>query len=177
MTGLANRLHFYDALSRALERGGRAGQTTGVVLADMDGFKAVNDTLGHNAGDQMIVEFGAVLRRMVLGSDVVGRLGGDEFAIVLHNIGDTANAEAVVGRIVAEMQHPVTVGGTSATMRASFGIAVCQPGGASADELMHRADLAMYQAKHRGATDWACYVSGMSQHQRGTDLGHLSASS
>jgi diguanylate cyclase (GGDEF)-like protein len=166
LTGLANRLQLYEAIDRAMSRAHRSGQAIAVVLADMNGFKAVNDTLGHKAGDQLLVQFATVLRRCVLGSDLVCRLGGDEFALVLHDIQDATNAEAVVERILADMQHPVDLGGTPVQMRASFGIAVCQPGQLGADELLHRADLAMYRAKRAGTGGLARYHPTMADERQ-----------
>jgi diguanylate cyclase (GGDEF)-like protein len=147
LTGLANRTRLHQALSLALARGARAGHTTGVLLADLNGFKQINDTLGHEAGDKLLVAFGEMLRRSILGADVAGRLGGDEFAVVLHNIGSPANAEAVVRRIIEEAATPVMVGDTVLQIRGSVGIALGGPGEVGLDELIHRADVAMYQAK------------------------------
>jgi diguanylate cyclase (GGDEF)-like protein len=144
-------------MHRAATRAERTGRAFAVVLVDMNGLKAVNDTMGHKAGDQLLVEFAAVLRRCVLGSDVVGRLGGDEFALVLQDITNAAGAEAVVRRVLAEMQHSVPLADTLVTLRASFGIAVCRPGETEPDELLHRADLAMYQAKRADSGGFACY--------------------
>src|SRR5688572_6121946 len=96
LTGLVNRVGLHDGLSLALARGARSGETTAVLLADLDGFKTVNDSLGHEAGDLLLVAFARALRRSVLGSDVVGRLGGDEFAVVLSNVGGRDNADAVI---------------------------------------------------------------------------------
>ena len=147
LTGLANRTRLHQALSLALARGVRAGHTTGVLLTDLNGFKQINDTLGHEAGDKLLVAFGEMLRRSILGADVAGRLGGDEFAVVLHNIGTPANAEAVVRRILDEAAAPVMVGDTVLQIRGSIGIALSGPGELGLDELVHRADVAMYQAK------------------------------
>jgi diguanylate cyclase (GGDEF)-like protein len=147
LTGLANRVQLQDALTLALARGQRSGTTTGVLLADLDGFKAVNDTLGHHAGDLLLVEFGQMLQRSVLGVDIAGRLGGDEFAVVLHDIVTVANAEAVVRRILSEAERPVMVGDVVLHVKPSIGIALCRPGEMDADELLHRADQAMYEAK------------------------------
>jgi diguanylate cyclase (GGDEF)-like protein len=161
LTGLANRPQLYDRLTRALERAEHAGQSTAVVFADMDGFKRVNDTLGHKAGDQMLMAFATLLRRGVFGSDLVARVGGDEFAIVLHDIGKVGNAETVVRRILSEMAQPVTVEDRPVLLRASFGFALCGPGEAAVDDLLHRADLAMYRAKRDRDTGWACYDPSM----------------
>lgn len=161
LTGLANRAQLYDTLARSLERANHTGRITAVILADMNGFKQVNDTLGHQAGDQMLVAFAEVLRRAVLGSDVVARRGGDEFAIVLHDIGEIANAEAVLRRIRTGMEQPVVLAGRSMTLRASFGLALGGPGQSDVDDLLHRADLAMYEAKRTNNLDWVRYEPGM----------------
>jgi len=161
LTGLANRAQMYDTVTRALEWDRQTGQSTAVVLADMNGFKQINDTLGHQAGDQMLMAFASVLRRCVLGADLVARLGGDEFAIVLHDIGEIGNAEAVLRRILAEMRQPVSVADRTVPLRASFGIALCRPGEADIDTLLHRADLAMYQTKRSGTVGWSCYHPAM----------------
>jgi diguanylate cyclase (GGDEF)-like protein len=147
LTGLANRVRLHQTLSLALARGARSGQTTGVLLTDLNGFKQINDTLGHEAGDKLLVAFGEVLRRSILGSDVAGRLGGDEFAVILHDIGTPGNAEVVVRRILHEAAQPVLVGDTPMQVRGSIGIALAGPGELSVDELISHADIAMYQAK------------------------------
>jgi diguanylate cyclase (GGDEF)-like protein len=162
LTGLANRSRLRDLLVQGLERDGRAGHTTAVLLVDMNGFKQVNDTRGHKAGDQLLAGFARILRDAILGADVAGRLGGDEFAILLHDIGGEANAEAVAGRIAAAAQEPIAVDGEPIRASASIGIALSGPGQFTADELIHRADVAMYHAKRRGGeTRWACFAETM----------------
>ena len=156
LTGLVNRRQLYDRLRLAVSRNGRGGKTIAAVLIDMNGFKQVNDTLGHEAGDQLLVAFGRILRASVLGTDVVGRLGGDEFAIVLHDIAATDNAIAVVRRIMTAMEEPVEVGAVAVQPQASFGIALGRPG-EDADALLHRADLAMYRAKENKVTGYAVH--------------------
>ena len=128
LTGLVNRRHLYDRLRLAIGRRGRGGRTIAAVLIDMNGFKQVNDTMGHEAGDQLLIAFGRILRASVLGTDVVGRLGGDEFAIVLHDIATTDHAIAVVHRIMTAMEEPVVVGSVAVQPQASFGIALARPG-------------------------------------------------
>jgi diguanylate cyclase (GGDEF)-like protein len=159
LTGLANRTRLHQSLSLALARGARSGHTTAVLLTDLNGFKQINDTLGHEAGDKLLVAFGEVLCRSILGADVAGRLGGDEFAVVLHNIGTPANAEAVVRRIIQEADIPVMVGDTVLQIRGSIGIAIGGPGEVGLDELIHRADVAMYQAKANSRkTGTSCFA-------------------
>ncbi|WP_327006599.1 EAL domain-containing protein [Dactylosporangium sp. NBC_01737] len=158
LTGLANRSRVHEVLARALARGERSGRSTAVLLIDMNGFKQVNDSLGHEAGDRLLVEFGEMMRRSVLGGDLVGRLGGDEFAVVLHDIGRVDHAVAVAKRIVLATQQPIPFGDQTLRASASIGVAVGGPGECTTDELLHRADLAMYQAKRRtGGTRWHCW--------------------
>jgi diguanylate cyclase (GGDEF)-like protein len=147
LTGLVNRVALHEGLSIALARGARSGEATAVLLADLDGFKAVNDTLGHEAGDRLLVAFGDALRRSVLGSDVVGRLGGDEFAVVLSNVGTRDNADAVVRRLYKDLEQPVMIGDVVVQIRVSVGVALCSPGELTLDQLMHNADLNMYEMK------------------------------
>ncbi|MET7421411.1 bifunctional diguanylate cyclase/phosphodiesterase [Dactylosporangium sp. NPDC005555] len=162
LTGLANRSRVHEVLGRALAHGRRSGHSTAVLLLDMDGLKQVNDALGHEAGDRLLVEFGEMMRRGVLGGDLVGRLGGDEFAVVLHDIGKVDHAVAVARRIAAATEQPIAFGGQRLRASASVGIAIAGPGECTTDELLHRADLAMHQAKRRtGGTRWQCWDGGL----------------
>ena len=147
LTGLANRVQLYEALPRALAKAARNDAHVGVLVLDMNGFKQVNDTLGHAAGDRLLVGFGELLRRCVLGSDLVARLGGDEFAIVLPDLQDAAQVQAVVRRIRAATAEPIDVGETVVQPSASIGVALSEPGELSADDVLNRADLAMYESK------------------------------
>ncbi|MFG1603431.1 diguanylate cyclase domain-containing protein [Actinoplanes sp. NPDC049265] len=151
LTGLANRFQLYEELPRALARASRNGTHVGVLVIDMNGFKQVNDTLGHRAGDQLLVGFGHLLRRCVLGSDLVARLGGDEFAIVLPDLTDEAQARAVVRRITAAMAEPIDVGETMVQPSASIGVALSDPGEFATDDVVARADVAMYESKKNRA--------------------------
>jgi diguanylate cyclase (GGDEF)-like protein len=168
LTGLANRSRVHEALTGALARGERSGLSTAVLLLDVNGLKQVNDTLGQEAGDRLLAEFGEMMRRSVLGGDLVGRLGGDEFAVVLHDIGRVDHAVAVARRIAAATQQPIPFGDGDQTLRAtaSIGVALGGPGECTTDELLHRADLARFQAKHQagrraGGTRWECWDRSM----------------
>jgi diguanylate cyclase (GGDEF)-like protein len=167
LTGLFNRRHFNDRLSLALARSARNRQTVAVLLIDMNGFKHVNDSMGHDAGDQLLVALGRILQRNVLGMDVVGRIGGDEFAVILHNVGSTDNAHAVVERIVADMKTPIMIDDILLQPRASIGIALSGPGEVAAEELLRRADATMYEAKtttrHTGTTGVATYRNQLAE--------------
>jgi diguanylate cyclase (GGDEF)-like protein len=158
LTGLANRREFNDRLRLALARSSRSGQTVAVFHIDMNGFKEVNDTMGHEAGDQLLVALARVLQRNVLGMDVVARLGGDEFAIIVHNIGSADNAVAVVKRIMAEMAVPVTVNDVPMPLSASIGIALSVSGDLNAEQVLHYADVAMYTAKRAKTTGYELHV-------------------
>jgi diguanylate cyclase (GGDEF)-like protein len=155
LTKLANRSRFGDELSRALaERTDPA-----VLLIDLDDFKTINDTMGHAAGDALLVEVAGRLLAAVRADDLVARLGGDEFTILLPNTGSEA-----AGRIAEEVQQrlaePITVAGQTVSTRASIGVACARPG----DEpsiLLSNADIAMYEAKQRGKSTWVYYSDEM----------------
>jgi diguanylate cyclase (GGDEF)-like protein len=151
LTGLANRVQLYEALPRMLAKAARNDAHVGVLILDMNGYKQVNDTLGHKAGDQLLVGFGELLRRCVLGSDLVARLGGDEFAVVLPDLVDATQAQAVIRRIRAAMAEPIDIGATVVQPSASIGVALSEPGELSSDDLINRADLAMYVTKRNEA--------------------------
>ena len=159
LTGLANRALFGDRVAHALARAAREGTGVAVLYLDVDGFKGVNDALGHAAGDQCLVEAAARLRGAVRADDTVARLGGDEFAVLLegtHAADAEAEAVAVAHRLAAALQAPLDLEGRSYRVAASVGIAAT--GGAagaagavdSRDALLRRADGAMYAAKARG---------------------------
>ncbi|GGL09354.1 GGDEF domain-containing protein [Mangrovihabitans endophyticus] len=152
LTGLANRARLHDGLDRALTRAARNGGGVAVLLVDMNGFKQVNDTLGHHAGDRLLAEFAQLMRRSVLGSDLVARLGGDEFAIVLTEVSAEDAAVAVAQRLQRAMAEPVDLGGVWVQPSAAIGVAASAGGVPGADELLHRADVAMYRAKRSGAS-------------------------
>jgi diguanylate cyclase (GGDEF)-like protein len=170
LTGVSSRPAFGLALSRALARQGRGDRLTAVLLIDLDGFKSVNDELGHEAGDDLLRGFAQTLRATVSRTDTVGRLGGDEFAVVLPGVRDADDAVAVVLRLIDAMRRPLPVQGQSIAARASIGIALSRPGDTGRD-ILHRADQAMYEAK-RGGTGWA--VDGVPARPEEPDPGALS---
>jgi diguanylate cyclase (GGDEF)-like protein len=161
LTGLANRALLHDRLDRALARTRRHGTRTALLLLDMDGFKLVNDSLGHEAGDDVLVGVARRIRGCVREVDTVGRLGGDEFAIVLEDVGGTATAAAAAERIAAALGPPIEVGGHLVTARVSIGIATTEDGDLDSAALLRNADLAMYHAKQRHAGAWELYQPRM----------------
>ncbi|HKS99899.1 MAG TPA: EAL domain-containing protein [Rugosimonospora sp.] len=166
LTGVANRLHLRATLGSALARGRRTGHSVGMLLVDMDGFKQVNDGLGHEAGDQLLIAVAELLCQQVSTEDMVGRLGGDEFAVLLRDVGSGYRAEAVAERIVTALARPLSIAGTQLRARASVGVAVSGPGELSPAELVHRADLAMYAAKRDGAGHWQRYTGALRDRER-----------
>jgi diguanylate cyclase (GGDEF)-like protein len=157
LTGLANRARFRETSHRALARGARTGRYSAVLVIDMNGFKEVNDTLGHNSGDLVLIEFARVLEASVTSPGLPARLGGDEFAVALPDLLSPEQAYEVAGRIAASVA-PIIVGGKLVMMAASIGVAVSGPGELTHDVLVHRADLAMYKAKRFAPeTRWAAW--------------------
>jgi diguanylate cyclase (GGDEF)-like protein len=157
LTGLANRARFREMSHRALARGARTGRYSAVLVIDLNGFKRINDTLGHHLGDLVLVEFARVLRLSVTSPGLPARLGGDEFAVAMPDLESPEQAYEVAGRIAAAMA-PVIVDGKLVMMAASVGVAVSGPGELTHDVLVHRADLAMYQAKRFAPeTRWAAW--------------------
>jgi diguanylate cyclase (GGDEF)-like protein len=154
MTGLANRTTVLHGIRRAQLKARRTSQLAAVLLFDLDGFKRINDTLGHSAGDALLTAFAAVLRRNVLGSDLVGRLGGDEFVVVLHSLTDAYGAVAVAERVLGDLTGPILIDRHSLRLATSVGITVTAWRGDNANQALHRADLAMYEAKRAGGNVW-----------------------
>ena len=146
LTGLANRARFYGTLLEALDDAGH-GPLVGVLYIDLDGFKPVNDRLGHGVGDFVLQEVGRRLERLVAPDDVVCRLGGDEFTVVCRRVDDVRVLGDLAAGITAGLAEPIGVGGHEVRIGATVGIAAAQPGLATIDELVDAADGALYEAK------------------------------
>jgi diguanylate cyclase (GGDEF)-like protein len=165
LTGLPNRLRFKEHLSSMLAAG---THRIGVLCLDLDRFKAVNDTLGHPAGDQLLRTAAQRLIECVREGDLVARLGGDEFAIIQLGEDQPAAAEALAKRLVESMALPFDISGQTATVGTSIGIALtdaAQPIGP--DEILKRADLALYDAKSRGRGTHSFFRSDLDRRARG----------
>ncbi len=148
LTGLANRSHFVDSIEQALRRNQRQARRVGVVYVDLDGFKHVNDRGGHSLGDRVLLAIGSRLRHAVRAADTVARIGGDEFAVLCEGLAEAEQAEVVARRIEQALAESVELDGERWTVPASVGAAVDRGGPDTAEELMDRADRAMYSAKH-----------------------------
>jgi diguanylate cyclase (GGDEF)-like protein len=155
LTGLANRVNFHEQAAAALAGGGPVG----LLLIDLDGFKAVNDTRGHAAGDALLAGVAEKLRTTVRSDDLPARLGGDEFAVLLPGV-TAGEAEQVAARILAAFRTPVPIGDEAVPVNASIGVADAAPGD-DVESLLREADLAMYAAKNGGKGTWMHYEAGM----------------
>ncbi len=164
LTSLPNRSVFNDRLTEILAEAKRADETLAVVFLDLDRFKVINDSLGHPVGDALLIAVARRLRQRLRAADVVARLGGDEFVFLLPRIGDSANAVAVVQKIVDAMQDPFHVLGHELHVSASLGISLFPSHGGTADLLLKHADIALYQAKARGKNQARLYAAGMGIH-------------
>jgi len=156
LTGLPNRALLLDRLARSLARARRRGDRCAVLFVDVDDFKLVNDSLGHERGDELLLELSARLAELVRTHDTVARLGGDEFVLVLEGLPDDAEALAVAGRVRAALATPFVVAGQRLAVRASVGVAVSD-GSARGADLIRDADTAMYRAKDGGGGTHALF--------------------
>jgi diguanylate cyclase (GGDEF)-like protein len=157
LTGLANRAKLIDRLGEALVRSSRSGLSVGLLFCDLDGFKRVNDELGHSAGDDLLMLVADRFRSSVRPSDTVARFGGDEFVVLCADLRDPGDALAVADRLRAAFESPFLLGGTEVSTSTSIGIAVGTGGTVAPDDLLRRADQAMYQAKGSGKARHVLY--------------------
>lgn len=150
LTGLANRGLFMDRLEHALTRVTRNQGLITVLFMDLDNLKAVNDSLGHEAGDQLLVTTARRLQACLRPGDTAARLGGDEFTVLLEDAADVSNGARVAERIVQTLQAPITLAGHTLFVSASIGVASSGPGLEQPEDLLRAADTAMYRSKARG---------------------------
>lgn len=161
LTGLPNRVLMDDRISQAIVHADRHGQSFAVILVDLDRFKTVNDSLGHRAGDELLVEVAQRLRSVARSIDTVARLGGDEFVLIVSPGTGREAALLVAGRIIESMQASVRVAGIEIHTSPSIGISFYPDDAATIEVLLARADAAMYCAKQRGRNNFQCFTEGM----------------
>ncbi|ONH21785.1 GGDEF domain-containing protein [Pseudofrankia asymbiotica] len=150
LTDLPNRAALLDRLGRSLEQNRNEQVRTGVAFVDLDGFKSINDTLGHRAGDDVLREVADRLRASVRPNDVVARLAGDEFAVLCEHVSTITEVEQVAHRVITALTKPIPLPETEATVTASVGVAISGTGLADPDRLLNASDVAMYTAKRAG---------------------------
>jgi diguanylate cyclase (GGDEF)-like protein len=161
LTGLANRVQLQLRLEHGIAYARRHRTLMAVVLVDIDRFRTINETLGREAGDQVLVEFSARLQACVRQVDTVARQGGDEFVVLLTEMKTPQDAERVAGQLLSAVSAPFTIGGKTLSVAASVGMAIYPDDDDDSEALIEKADLAMYAAKHRGVGAWLRYVPSM----------------
>jgi diguanylate cyclase (GGDEF)-like protein/PAS domain S-box-containing protein len=166
LTTLPNRALLSDRLRREIARTRRGDRPFALHLVDLDGFKNINDGLGHQVGDQFLVEVAGRLRSLVRETDTIARLGGDEFAILQTHVTHNEDVANMASRIIEAVGTPWLHAGEQVTSNASIGIAIHPRDGADAEELLRNSDLAMYRAKHDGGNVFRFYASDMNRRAR-----------
>lgn len=167
LTGLANRTLFLDHLAAALARAQRNGQMAAVMFIDLDDFKEINDTLGHDTGDQVLKQVAGRLKSCVRVSDVVARMGGDEFTIVLEGLEKREYAELAAQNILKAMLLPLAISQRELKVATSIGIALYPDDGEDIGALLRNADIAMYRSKAAGGNAYHFYAAEMARDPAG----------
>jgi len=155
LTGLPNRALFHDRLQQAMARAAR-GKPMALLFLDIDRFKTINDTLGHEAGDKLLKVFALRMQATIRESDTVARLAGDEFTIILEALRDLDDAKMLATKLVHALRQPIDLDHETIEVTASIGVALCVPGESDDAALLRRADAALYEAKRRGRNGFFC---------------------
>ena len=161
---LPNRVLFMERLEQALADANRRGYSVGVLFLDLDNLKLINDSLGHKAGDQLLLAIAERLRGCLRDDDSTARLGGDEFTVLLNAIRGPQEATTVAQRILEQLQQPIDLGGHDVVPTVSIGVALSKPGSGQADDLLRNADVAMYRAKANGKARYELFDESMGTH-------------
>ncbi len=163
LTGLPNRALFLDRLNQAINRSKRSKKPMALLFIDLDRFKYVNDTLGHDAGDKLLEQIAKRLKKTIREQDTVSRLGGDEFTMILEEMSQVDDHCVVTSKIIAELGKPMNIAGHDVVIGASIGVSLCPMHGDQSETLIKSADTAMYHAKERGRNQAMVYEEAMSQ--------------
>lgn len=161
LTDLPNRTLFFDRLNQAIAAANREQARLAVLFLDLDHFKSINDTLGHDIGDQVLIEVSRRLQRHIRSCDTLARMGGDEFVLVITGIGETLDASCVARKLIDSIHSPLSIRGNELHISMSMGIALFADNGADAETLIKNADLAMYHAKESGRNAYRFYSPTM----------------
>jgi len=163
LTGMPNRVLVQDRLQQALRRARRNGSQVALLFLDLDQFKKVNDTLGHDAGDRTLVDAALRLKGILRDRDTVARIGGDEFVIVLEDFEQVSDVISSASKVIEAFRKPLTVSGREFMLTASIGIALSPQDGATGHDLLRNADTALYHAKNRGRDGYQFFTRSMNK--------------
>ena len=163
LTGLPNRMLLKDRFEQEITRAQRNKSKVAVLYLDLDRFKLINDTLGHDSGDKVLEEIGQRLKAAVRASDTVARIGGDEFAILIPDLHSQADIENVCQNLLEIIEQPIQIGSREVVLTGSIGVAIFPDDSLAYAELLVNADMAMYQAKERGKNQFHLYVTDRNQ--------------
>ena len=163
LTDLPNRFLSLDRLSQLLSEAERNGDKVAVLFLDLDDFKKINDTLGHEAGDKLLVEAAARLKGALRSGDTVGRLGGDEFLVLLGGLNDAIDARPITENLLNTFKSPFRIGGRELIQATSIGVAIYPDDGDNASELLRKADSAMYHAKEKDRNTYCFFTEAMNR--------------
>jgi len=168
LTGLPNRQLCHDRLSQAVAHARRDGRELAVLFIDLDGFKNINDSLGHSRGDELLRETAQRLSSVLRETDTVARLGGDEYVVILPHIRGVFEVEGIVKQLMNAVQRPFVIGGHESFVGASIGVTIYPHDATTVEELLRKADTAMYTAKDAGRGRWAFFADDMDRrvHER-----------
>ncbi len=161
LTGLPNRVLFFDRLTQAIRHSKRYSETFALLYLDLDNFKCINDTMGHETGDFLLKEVSSRLSRCLRQTDTVARMSGDEFTIILTNIGKPEEATYIAKKIIDSLNTPYLLGEISCTVTTSIGISICPQDGTDNNTLIKNADIAMYQAKAAAGNNYRFFSAEM----------------
>jgi diguanylate cyclase (GGDEF)-like protein len=164
LTSLPNRAMFGDVLNLAIRNARRYNRSFAVLFIDLDRFKNINDTLGHEAGDKLLQEMGKRISETLRSGDVVARLGGDEFVVLVQEVGEAKQAEAVARKVLATLVKPMSIRGQECRVTASIGICMYPSEAQDEQSLMKNADIAMYRAKDDGKNNYKFYSEEINIH-------------
>jgi diguanylate cyclase len=166
LTGLPNRVLLADRLEQAIERASRYSVRFAVFAVDLDRFKAINDSLGHIAGDELLQEIARRLSALLRREDTLARLGGDEFVLLINEVSTPQDAEVVARKVIAQVALPTNLSGLDVHVSPSIGICICPDDGADAESLLQHADAAMYHAKKKGRNTFQFFAPAMNAFAR-----------
>jgi diguanylate cyclase (GGDEF)-like protein len=166
LTELPNRVLLADRMGQAIARAARHEIRFAVLVVDLDRFKAINDSLGHIAGDELLQEVARRLSSLLRKDDTLARLGGDEFVLLVHEVSTAQDAEAVARKVLSHVAQPVQLGGLDVHVSPSVGIALCPDDGVDSETLLQHADAAMYHAKKKGRNTFQFFAPAMNAFAR-----------